>query len=578
MHSNRFVSLFRIWLLLGLMIFSASPVSALSQEQKNIFDSGIPYFDVEATCTSGSTQSMSSGSSLIDATKVGAFTGTQITPTAIVLHWTVGEYDTPEEFVKILQSNKADDAAGNKYPNGKSVQLTIDKAGAVYQLSETLETKPVQTISDQDWNNKTIGIEIESIVNPPGEAAPYPSLENDLLSNTVQYNKVLEVVKKLMAKYNIQNVMDIAGKKGIVGHYEIETSKSDPGANFMAKVRADLGTVQPTDSSGISANNSVSTGSTSNCTCSGSSNIQGSTNPETAMLFFLSKGLTHEQSAAIVGNLQHESASLDINPTAVNPTSGAYGIAQWLGGRDDNLRNFAAATNRDYATFDVQLEFLWFELTGEPPTTGASPGQEAKNFESFKANSATVAQGAVAWDTYIERSGGDGLIERINKAEAIMIEFGSLAIPSSRGGGCGGTLDASGCPTAPISQSETVTVVGIQVHPCIADEVERIVNLANAQNLNMGGGGFRDRAGQIAARMRNCGTSNYDIYEKPSGECSTPTAIPGTSNHERGTAVDFTCDGSIFTSRSHPCFIFLDENTGLDNLESEPWHWSIDGN
>jgi LAS superfamily LD-carboxypeptidase LdcB len=44
---------------------------------------------------------------------------------------------------------------------------------------------------------------------------------------------------------------------------------------------------------------------------------------------------------------------------------------------------------------------------------------------------------------------------------------------------------------------------------------------------------------QIALRKQNCGTTYYDIYQKPSGQCSPPTAIPGTSRHERGLAIDF---------------------------------------
>ena len=52
--------------------------------------------------------------------------------------------------------------------------------------------------------------------------------------------------------------------------------------------------------------------------------------------------------------------------------------------------------------------------------------------------------------------------------------------------------------------------------------------------------GFRTREQQIALRRAHCGTSQYDIYDKPSSQCSPPTARPGTSMHEVGWAVDFT--------------------------------------
>ncbi len=54
--------------------------------------------------------------------------------------------------------------------------------------------------------------------------------------------------------------------------------------------------------------------------------------------------------------------------------------------------------------------------------------------------------------------------------------------------------------------------------------------------------GVRTREEQIALRQRHCGPSDYDIFEKPSGECSPPTARPGTSRHETGDAVDLGGD------------------------------------
>lgn len=74
-----------------------------------------------------------------------------------------------------------------------------------------------------------------------------------------------------------------------------------------------------------------------------------------AMDFFISKGLTNFQAAGIVGNLMQES-SLDHN--IVNKSSGAYGLAQWLGSRKKAL--FKKYGNNP--TFDQQLEFIWEEL------------------------------------------------------------------------------------------------------------------------------------------------------------------------------------------------------------------------
>lgn len=78
-------------------------------------------------------------------------------------------------------------------------------------------------------------------------------------------------------------------------------------------------------------------------------------NKKQAMEFFQSKGLSAYHSAGIVGNLLGES---NLNPEAVNPTSKAYGIAQWLGNRKKKL----IAKYGNKPTFEQQLEFVWEEL------------------------------------------------------------------------------------------------------------------------------------------------------------------------------------------------------------------------
>ena len=78
-------------------------------------------------------------------------------------------------------------------------------------------------------------------------------------------------------------------------------------------------------------------------------------NKKKAMDFFMSKGLPAHQAAGIVGNLMGES---NLNHAAVNKSSGAYGIAQWLGSRKTALFNKYGKN----PTFEQQLDFLWDEL------------------------------------------------------------------------------------------------------------------------------------------------------------------------------------------------------------------------
>jgi hypothetical protein len=116
----------------------------------------------------------------------------------------------------------------------------------------------------------------------------------------------------------------------------------------------------------------------------------------------------------------------------------------------------------------------------------------------------------------------------------------------------------------------------INVNVKIAANTKALIEKAKAEGLNLNGTSFRSYDKQVELRKAHCGTSNFDIYEKPSGQCSPPTAIPGNSNHETGLAIDF----SNCSSRSTACYNWLASNAaafGLKNLPSEPWHWSVDG-
>lgn len=117
---------------------------------------------------------------------------------------------------------------------------------------------------------------------------------------------------------------------------------------------------------------------------------------------------------------------------------------------------------------------------------------------------------------------------------------------------------------------------GIEVACHVAPALDSMIAAAASQGVALSGSGYRDQSRQVELRRQNCGTSDYDIYEKSPDGCSTPTAIPGTSMHERGEAVDFSDCGS----RDTACFAWLSANAstfGFYNLPSEPWHWSTSG-
>jgi hypothetical protein len=169
-------------------------------------------------------------------------------------------------------------------------------------------------------------------------------------------------------------------------------------------------------------------------------------------------------------------------------------------------------------------------------------------------------------------------------AQEIAAQQAALAARIKRTAGGGGGGGGGGVRRVGNVQLATATApsgCSITVNAEIVTNVQRLLDAAAADGVPMCGGGYRSSEAQIALRRAHCGESDYDIYEKPSYECSPPTAPPGSSMHEQGLAVDFTYGGSVIGSRSSPAFAWLDANAssyGLYNLPSEPWHWSTNGN
>lgn len=121
-----------------------------------------------------------------------------------------------------------------------------------------------------------------------------------------------------------------------------------------------------------------------------------------------------------------------------------------------------------------------------------------------------------------------------------------------------------------------VTVQGIEVNASIADQLDKLLTAAKGAGIPLGGSGWRSHQKQIELRTTN---GCPDVWTSPASACRIPTAIPGTSLHESGLAVDFT-DGGQKLSRSSRGFNWLGANAakyGFANLPSEPWHWSING-
>ena len=139
-------------------------------------------------------------------------------------------------------------------------------------------------------------------------------------------------------------------------------------------------------------------------------------NAKAAFNFFVGKGLTQTEAAAIVGNLQQES---NIQPDAVQPGGPGRGIAQWsVGARwngqpNDNLASFARTRGESSASLSAQLDFIWWELVNYSKY-GLSRLRAAKS----------LASAVVAFQTDYEICGTCAQSKRIAYAQAALRTYG----------------------------------------------------------------------------------------------------------------------------------------------------------
>lgn len=159
-------------------------------------------------------------------------------------------------------------------------------------------------------------------------------------------------------------------------------------------------------------------------------------------------------------------------------------------------------------------------------------------------------------------------------SESAIDDLADTEISSSDGGNVGSM------PTDVVDEDQIEAIEGIDpgCHKSIAGNVRDMLAKAKTDGITLGGSCWRSFQRQVQLRTIN---GCPDIWESPPSACRVPTAIPGKSMHERGLAIDFTCNGGgQISSRSDPCFIWLNDNAknyGLFNLPSEPWHWSTNG-
>lgn len=154
--------------------------------------------------------------------------------------------------------------------------------------------------------------------------------------------------------------------------------------------------------------------------------LTGDNVAEKMMNFFLDQEFSEAQAAGILGNSSVESSFVT---TAVNPTSGAFGIFQWLGSRlngEDGLKGYVEPDDKSetpiytIGDLEAQVQFTMHEIaTSEKRTLGIK-----------KITNPTDA--AVFWEETYERSGGALMALRISHAEQIYEQWQkSGSLPTS---------------------------------------------------------------------------------------------------------------------------------------------------
>ncbi len=162
--------------------------------------------------------------------------------------------------------------------------------------------------------------------------------------------------------------------------------------------------------------------------------LQTFPNEQPAFEYFVGKGLSERQSAGIIGNLDAESG---LDPTIRQIGGGpGRGIAQWsAGGRwdttsGDNVLAYASQRGKDPLTLQLQLDFIWFELT-------TFPGYGLAALQ----NTTTIVDAVSVFKAKFEGCPACSTGNRVLYAQSVLDRFG--------GGSSSSSSSSSGAPAGP---------------------------------------------------------------------------------------------------------------------------------
>jgi MYXO-CTERM domain-containing protein len=230
-------------------------------------------------------------------------------------------------------------------------------------------------------------------------------------------------------------------------------------------------------------------------------------NDKAAFDYFLGKGLANFQAAGIVGNLDQESG---VDPLAVQSGGPGRGIAQWsVGGRwdtdpNDNATAYASQQGQSVDSLQLQLDFIWYELTTFP-NYGLAALQASTD----------VTSATIAFQNDFEGCGTCDQSTRISYAQNVLSVYGNDMVD----GGSSSGADAG--PTGP-----SCTVPGVGTGICILTT------------------DCAAMPGHVSTPGYCPGPANEQCCTGPSNEGGTPTDGGGNPTGDSGSSSGSSSGGS----------------------------------
>jgi beta-lactamase class A len=418
--------------MLFLFIFSAyTPVaSALTQKQLLIFKKHIYNYNAE-TCAplTPVAASIKPGSDIADDELPGKDNNEK------VWHYLIGLGFTPVEAAGIL---------GNILREG----VMIDSDGTREADPQSIEDPAGRTKDYEVFKNLTASNEGYGLIGfTPGIALmkPVPGWADwsGIAKVNVTKDNFYFISTQLDVVYGYMKNSTAPNGKNMLKAYKARATSAPDAASAFQDLVENAGVVAAADrdqyakdmlkkygdASTVDAPVAADSPEAGQCRCVTGSDtgdsLIGADNTEKAYNFFISKKLSPEDSASIVGNLIIESGQDPISTTAENPDTHAYGIAQWLGGRYTALVEYASKHGGSKSDIEIQLNYLW-----DVDLPANEPGFHT--LELIK-KAATIEEKAAVWEDTFERSGGALIPDRQAAAKAVFKKYGE-------GGALGGAV------------------------------------------------------------------------------------------------------------------------------------------